>query len=319
MMILPWLLLGISLGSIPWLHQEGGGQSRPTQKAPPKIQKPKEAPTRLRPSQVPAILRFSRMGEHPLRSRIRLLIKAIHSSMYPHFPNKARLLLQTQLGMLYLAGREPSKALQTFETALKSIEGGMIDLLGRSLLGKGQALVALGRRTEALGVLRSVETRCPGTIYAKQAKQTSLIYKSLSRQKESILVPRLPLHFQNLSGKGVRPHGEQLVLLLRDSPADFMESESGERLAKKLKKKHLLILAFAENPRNLDKTLRARMRVLKKQTGLNILFLPPQLQKALKRFFPLQIPRSILFSLDGRFLESDPSPHRLAAFLSALK
>jgi tetratricopeptide (TPR) repeat protein len=278
---------------------------------------PNKAQKGLRPSQVPAILRFSRQRKYPLRIRIALLKKAIQSSARPGFPKDFRLLLQTQLGMLFLAVREPQKALKLFDLILETLGPRQVDLLGRSLLGRGQALVALGKKKEALKALKAVEARCPGTVYSKQAQKTTLILRSLTQRQGSKVLPKLPLRFKNLWGKKTRPRRARLILMIQESLGAFLSSHAGEGLAKAIRNPSSLVLAFAEDPKGLGRKLRSQIQRFEKNTGFPILFLPTETKNALTRLFPLQAPKSILFSLEGRALETDPSPSRCAAFVIA--
>jgi len=278
---------------------------------------PKKEVKSLRPSQVPAILRYSRIQAIPFQKRISLLKKAISSSLMPGFPKVSRLLLQTQLGMLLLATRNPGQALQTFEKVLKAVNPNQTDLLGRSLLGKGQALFALGKKKLALRVLRSVELRCPGTVYAKQSQKTATILKNLSSHLPLSSLPKFPLRIHDLEGKVHQPKKARFVLYLKKSLSRYVSTQEGARLARKLKDPGLLALVFAEDPKSFPSPLKHQIRKFEEQTGLGIFFLSPEINKVLLRLFPLQSPKSILFTLNGRFLDLNPSPNRCAAFVAA--
>ncbi len=288
-------------------------QAQPVQKKPVPFAKA------LRPSQVPALLRYSRLPYVPLQDRIGLLRKAIASSQAPGFPKGPRLLMQTQIGMLLLAARQPSKALQSFVKVMKDLSPSQVDLLGRSLLGRGQALVALGRIKEALQALHSVKRLCPGTIYAKQAQKTLLIVKNLRNRKLSSLSLRIPIHLRDLKGKKSTPTKVQIILLVASDPKSFLSKGTGKLLAKKILSPESFALAFTLSPKNLGRQLHRRLRRFEEETGISIFLFPPEIKKALERVFPIQSPKSLLLSIKGRILDMNPSPSRCAAFVAANK
>ncbi len=289
------------------------GTTKPVTQIPGRIPKP------LRPSKVPALLRYSRLSQVPLVKRIDLLKKAVSSSQTPGFPKSLRLLMRTQLGMLLLAARRPKMALETFERVLKNLPPSQVDLLGQSLLGKGQALVALGHRKEALQSLHTVIHRCAGTIYAKQAQKTLLIVKNLKNPTSSRFSPIIPIQFLDLQGRPTHSKKARMILLIRADPLAFFSSSAGKLLAKRITDPSLLALVFATPPNRLGSQIKAQIRGFEEQTELKVYLTSPKIQKALKKLFLLQPPKSILLSLKGRILDINPSPGRCASFLALSK